>query len=154
MSRSTSRSSRGPHRASCSASSSTSRRRTSRSRALSGPAVGKLADVRGHVAIVDFWATWCGPCAMAMPHLVELGHKYKDLRIVGISDEDTADITKYVADHGIDYTIARDVDDVVTGHYLVTGLPTLVIIDKAGRSARSTWAPATSTRSRPRSSSC
>ena len=99
---------------------------------LSGPPFGKLADVRGHVAIVDFWATWCGPCAMAMPHLVELGHKYKDLRIIGISDEDISDITQYVADRGIDYTIARDVDDVVTGHYLVTGLPTLVIIDKAG----------------------
>jgi len=99
---------------------------------LSGAPIKGLADLRGHVAIVDFWATWCGPCAMAMPHLVELGHKYKDLRIVGISDEDTADITKYVADHAIDYTIARDADDVITGHYLVTGLPTLVIIDKAG----------------------
>jgi thiol-disulfide isomerase/thioredoxin len=99
---------------------------------LSGPPVTKLAELRGHVAIVDFWATWCGPCEMAMPHLVELGHKYKDLRVVGISDEDIGDITKYVADHGIDYTIARDADDVVTGHYLVTGLPTLVIIDKAG----------------------
>jgi thiol-disulfide isomerase/thioredoxin len=100
--------------------------------AMSGPTSAKLADLKGHVVIVDFWATWCGPCAMAMPHLVDLAHKYKDLRVVGISDEDEADIRSYVAAHKIDYTIARDADDVVTGHYLVTGLPTLVIIDKAG----------------------
>jgi thiol-disulfide isomerase/thioredoxin len=100
--------------------------------ALVGPASAKLADLKGHVVIVDFWATWCGPCAMAMPHLVDLGHKYKDVRVLGISDEDEADIKQYVADHKIDYTIARDPDDMVTGHYLVTGLPTLVIIDKTG----------------------
>lgn len=100
--------------------------------AMSGPTSAKLADLKGHVVIVDFWATWCGPCAMAMPHLVDLAHRYKDLRVVGISDEDEGDIRAYVAAHKIDYTIARDADDVVTGHYLVTGLPTLVIIDKAG----------------------
>jgi thiol-disulfide isomerase/thioredoxin len=100
--------------------------------AMSGPTSAKLADLKGHVVIVDFWATWCGPCAMAMPHLVDLAHRYKDLRVVGISDEDESDIRAYVAAHKIDYTIARDADDVVTGHYLVTGLPTLVIIDKAG----------------------
>ena len=99
---------------------------------VAGPPVAGLAELRGHVAIVDFWATWCGPCGYAMPHLVELGHKYPELRVVGISDEDAGDITAYVKAHGIDYTIARDADDVITGHYLVTGLPTLVIVDKAG----------------------
>ena len=99
---------------------------------VAGPPVAGLADLRGHVAIVDFWATWCGPCGYAMPHLVALAHKYPDLRVVGISDEDAGDITAYVKAHGVDYTIARDADDVITGHYLVTGLPTLVMIDKAG----------------------
>jgi cytochrome c biogenesis protein CcmG, thiol:disulfide interchange protein DsbE len=99
---------------------------------VAGPPIGALADLRGHVAIVDFWATWCGPCAYAMPHLVALAHKYPELRVVGISDEDAGDITAYVKAHGIDYTVARDADDVITGHYLVTGLPTLVIVDKAG----------------------
>lgn len=99
---------------------------------VAGPPLAGLADLRGHVAIVDFWATWCGPCGYAMPHLVELAHKYPDLRVVGISDEDAGDITAYVKAHGIDYTIARDADDVITGHYLVTGLPTLVIVDKTG----------------------
>ena len=82
--------------------------------------------------IVDFWASWCGPCTFAMPRLVALGHKYKDLRIVGISSEDEADIKKFVAENGIDYTIAHDAGDVVSGRYFVTGLPTLVLIDKGG----------------------
>jgi thiol-disulfide isomerase/thioredoxin len=95
---------------------------------LSGPPIER----KGRVVIVDFWASWCGPCTFAMPRLVALGHKYKELRIVGISSEDEADIKKFVAENGIDYTIAHDAGDVVSGRYFVTGLPTLVIVDKAG----------------------
>jgi thiol-disulfide isomerase/thioredoxin len=95
---------------------------------LSGPPIER----KGRVVIVDFWASWCGPCTYAMPRLVALGHKYKELRIVGISSEDEADIKKFVAENGIDYTIAHDAGDVVSGRYFVTGLPTLVIVDKAG----------------------
>lgn len=95
---------------------------------LSGPPI----DRKGRVVIVDFWATWCGPCTFAMPRLVALAHKYKDLRIVGISSEDEADIKKFVAENKIDYTIAHDAGDTVSGRYFVTGLPTLVIVDKAG----------------------
>jgi peroxiredoxin len=99
--------------------------------ALSGTST-TLAELRGHVVIIDFWATWCGPCAQAMPHLVDLGHKYKDLRVVGISDEAEADIKEFVTAHGIDYAIARDPDDVVAGHYLVGALPTMAVVDKDG----------------------
>jgi thiol-disulfide isomerase/thioredoxin len=95
---------------------------------LSGPPI----DRAGHVVIVDFWATWCGPCLFAMPRLVALAHKYKDLRVIGISSEDEADIKQFLAENKVDYTIARDEGDVVAGRYFVTGLPTLVIVDKAG----------------------
>jgi thiol-disulfide isomerase/thioredoxin len=95
---------------------------------LSGPPIER----KGHVVIVDFWATWCGPCIYAMPRLAALAHKYKDLRVVGISSEDEKDIKDFVAENKIDYTIARDAGDAVAGRYFVTGLPTLAIVDKGG----------------------
>jgi thiol-disulfide isomerase/thioredoxin len=96
---------------------------------LSGPPIDRS---KGRVTIVDFWATWCGPCTYAMPQLSALQHKYKELRIIGISSEDEKDIKQFIAENKIDYTIARDAGDTVAGRYFVTGLPTLAIIDKAG----------------------
>jgi thiol-disulfide isomerase/thioredoxin len=95
---------------------------------VSGPPIERT----GHVVIVDFWATWCGPCTFAMPRLAALAHKYKDLRVVGISSEDEKDIKDFIAENKIDYTIARDAGDAVAGRYFVTGLPTLVLVDRAG----------------------
>jgi cytochrome c biogenesis protein CcmG/thiol:disulfide interchange protein DsbE len=94
----------------------------------------KLADLGGHVVIVDFWATWCRPCALTMPRLDALQAKYgaRGLRIVGLSSEDTDDIKQFLVDHKVGYTIARDIDARTAQDYLLQALPMLVIIDKAG----------------------
>jgi thiol-disulfide isomerase/thioredoxin len=65
-----------------------------------------------NVFVVEFWATWCGPCKRSIPHLTELQAKYKDrgLVIVGVSDEPAADVIPFVASQGgaMDYRVAVD----------------------------------------------
>src|SRR5262249_52233833 len=94
----------------------------------------RLADLRGHVVILEFWATWCGPCEITAPYLDEWygRHGRRGLRVVGISEEPAAELKKYVAEHQLGYTFASDPSNAVGGMYLVQGLPTLVVVDKAG----------------------
>ncbi|HVK89404.1 MAG TPA: redoxin domain-containing protein [Kofleriaceae bacterium] len=101
---------------------------------LSGPHSAKLDDLRGNVIVLDFWATWCGPCQFTMPVLERWQSTYgpKGLRVVGVSSEDLPDIQAFLAAHRFGYTIAHDVDARISQAYLVTGVPTLVVIDRTG----------------------
>jgi thiol-disulfide isomerase/thioredoxin len=101
---------------------------------LSGPHPAKLDDLRGNVIVLDFWATWCGPCQITMPVLEAWQAKYgpKGLRVVGVSNEPLEDINVFLASHKFGYTIAHDVDSSITRDYMVAGVPTLVVIDRKG----------------------
>lgn len=93
-----------------------------------------LASLKGRVVIVDFWATWCGPCEESIP-LLQRWHKQlgpKGLTIVGISDEDPGDVSAFLVDHKIDYTIALDPSRSAWRAYLIQAVPTTIVIDKQG----------------------
>src|SRR5690242_6608727 len=73
------------------------------------------ADARGKVVLLNFWATWCGPCRAEIPDLVELQAKYKDqLRVIGliVDDDDLDAIHKFVQEFHINYPVAAASDDV------------------------------------------
>jgi peroxiredoxin len=99
----------------------------------------KLADQRGKVVLLDFWATWCGPCEIQMPVLDAIWKTvdHDDLMIIGISvDQDPADeVAAWVAKRGFVYPIALGDPDLAM-RYGVVGYPTLMLIDPQGRIAK------------------
>jgi len=94
------------------------------------------ASLRGRVAVINFWATWCGPCRAEIPDLVALQAKYKDsLQIVGISqDEAPAEVVrKFATDRNVNYPIAMMTADLEQRFPGIVALPTSYILDREGR---------------------
>lgn len=99
----------------------------------------KLSDLRGKVVVLNFWATWCGPCALEIPWFIEFEQQFKSrgLEIVGVSmDEDGWKAIKpYVAAHKLNYRVLLGNDSVGQLYGGVDSLPTTFVIDREGRLA-------------------
>ena len=95
-----------------------------------------LADQKGSVVILDFWATWCGPCVQSLPHLNALyqDKKAAGLKVLAISvDEQKEKVPPFVADKKLAFTVLLDnAEQKVAEKYGVTGIPQTVIIGKDG----------------------
>jgi len=101
-----------------------------------------LSDIRGKVVIVDFWATWCGPCVMSIPELVDLQEKYKakGLVVLGISVDDDKvskeELLAFKKKMRIIYPILRANNKVFEDYFGRTSgfsIPTLFVIDREGK---------------------
>jgi len=95
-----------------------------------------LSNFRGRVVLLDFFATWCGPCVAEIPHLKSLREKFgEDLIIISVSVSPSSDtvekLQEFRQEHGIDWVIARDTIG-INDEYGVQYIPTLVIIDQEG----------------------
>jgi len=104
-------------------------------RALDGPNL-RLQEQRGKVVLVNFWATWCGPCRKEMPHLNRLADKYRasGLVLLGINvDDDVRNATEVAAKLGVKFPVLLDTDKKVSRLYDLNSMPSTMVIDRNGR---------------------
>src|SRR5881296_4477046 len=95
-----------------------------------------LAGSKGKVILLNFWATWCGPCRAEIPDLVELQNKYKDhLQILGlvVDDDDQDAIKEFSEKFGINYPVALATNDIRMQYGGIPALPTSFVLDSEGR---------------------
>ncbi len=95
-----------------------------------------LSDQRGHYILLNFWATWCGPCKIEMPSLNYLHEKFKgkSLKVIGISNDmfGTRVVEPYVKANKITFPILLDPQMDISKDYGITSLPTTFLIDPKG----------------------
>ena len=96
----------------------------------------RLGEQRGRVVMVNFWATWCGPCRQEMPHLNRLYEKYRPSGFVlfGVNvDEDTRNAAAVATKMGLKFPVLPDADKRVSKQYDLSAMPSTVLIDREGK---------------------
>src|SRR5690349_18377978 len=94
-----------------------------------------LSPYAGKVVYLDFWASWCGPCAQSFPWLNQMQDKYgKDLTIVGVNvDTEAGAADKFLKRHPARFDIVRDPKGTLPELYKIQGMPSSLLIDASGR---------------------
>ena len=99
----------------------------------------KLADHKDRIVVLDFWATWCGPCMQTMPLVDEVIRDFvgREVDFVAVNMEEQPEQVKSIMErHKFKMSVALDRDGAVAGKYAVTAIPQTVVIGRDGKVAR------------------
>lgn len=94
-----------------------------------------LSELRGQWVMLNFWATWCGPCVAEMPFLQDIANTHsEELILLGINYYESAeDVRPFVTEHRLNFPILMDPSDAMMADYSVQALPQTILIDPQGR---------------------
>jgi thiol-disulfide isomerase/thioredoxin len=108
-------------------------------KSVEGKAI-RFSDYRNRPVIVDFWATWCGPCKASMPHLNNVQERYakNGLAVIGVSVDESgpAPVKKFANGLGVRFTIAMANDEVLDAYGPIRSIPTTFFINRKGEIVR------------------
>lgn len=96
----------------------------------------KLSEMTGNVVLINFWASWCGPCREEMPLLNALHNKYAPLgfSVLGVNVEENADAARgFLKGFPVDFPVLLDNSNQVSKQYQVIAMPTTVVVDRDGK---------------------
>jgi peroxiredoxin len=97
----------------------------------------KLSDHKGKVVIIDFWATWCGPCRVGIPEFIEIQNRFgkEKLTVLGISVDhgDKSLVAAFAKVYKINYPVLYFTPEVIEAYGGIQGIPTTFIIDREGK---------------------
>lgn len=100
--------------------------------AISGIEPGAFDKLKGRVVLLEFWATWCPACRSTHPKLTQWATIHKDIAVLAVSDEETAELKDYVAHAKPSFTVLRDKDHKLHAEWMVSAIPMIVVLDKKG----------------------
>ncbi len=95
----------------------------------------RLSELRGEIVLINFWATWCGPCRQEMPLLDDIHQNYRDMgfTVLGVNVEnDPAKADDHLAENPVSFPILYDTRSEVSKLYQVDAMPTTVMVDRDG----------------------
>ncbi len=95
----------------------------------------RLSEFRGDVVMINFWATWCGPCRQEMPLLDELYSRYERVgfNLLGVNiDDDSRRAMQMIEELGVNFPVLFDAQKVVSKLYEVEAMPVTILVDREG----------------------